>query len=194
MYSIIRVNKIYIILYATLIYIYLILYYIINLLFNFKTSIVSFFLSFRVISNPFLISIKLIQFNPRNPFTPSGIDGNDLADGNPTLTLALIWQLMRAYTLAMLSQLAESGSPIVEAEIINWANSKLTEAGKKSSIRSFQDSSIANAVAIVDLVDAIKPGTINYDLMRLEGGEEVGVIFCIGMFSDWAFKALWETS
>ena len=86
---------------------------------------------------------------------------------------ALIWQLMRAYTLSMLSALAESGSPIVEAEIINWANTKLSSAGKTSSIRSFQDSSVRSAMVIVDLVDAIKPGTINYDLMKMEGGDEV---------------------
>ena len=30
--------------------------------------------------------------------------GSDIMEGNKTLTLALIWQLMRAYTLALLSQ------------------------------------------------------------------------------------------
>lgn len=114
-----------------------------------------------------------IELGLKLRFSLVGIAGHDLADGNPTLTLALIWQLMRAYTLSMLSQLAESGSPIVESEIITWVNNKLKDAGKSSSIRSFQDSSVKNALAIVDLVDAIKPGTINYDLMRLEGSDEV---------------------
>lgn len=86
---------------------------------------------------------------------------------------ALIWQLMRAYTLSILTQLAESGNPIVEAEIITWVNSKLSEAKKSSSIRSFQDSSLQNALAVIDLVDAIKPGTINYDVVKMTGEEEV---------------------
>ena len=30
--------------------------------------------------------------------------GSDIMEGNKTLTLALIWQLMRAYTLSLLSQ------------------------------------------------------------------------------------------
>ena len=34
-----------------------------------------------------------------------GIDGPDIADGNPKLTLAVIWQLMRASVLAFLSEL-----------------------------------------------------------------------------------------
>merc|ERR1719445_786790 len=32
-----------------------------------------------------------------------GIGGNDIMDGHKMLTLALVWQLMRAYTLALLS-------------------------------------------------------------------------------------------
>ena len=46
-------------------------------------------------------------------FSLVGIAGQDINEGNVTLTLALIWQLMRAYTLTVLSQLAESGNPIV---------------------------------------------------------------------------------
>lgn len=84
---------------------------------------------------------------------------------------------MRAYTLSILTQLAESGSPIVEAEIITWVNTKLREAKKTSSIKSFQDSSLQNAVAVIDMVDAIKPGTINYDVVKMTGEEEVSIWF-----------------
>ena len=58
-------------------------------------------------------------------------------EGNRTLTLALVWQLMRAYTLALLSQLNSDNTPIVESEIIAWANTKLGEKGV--TIRHFQD-------------------------------------------------------
>ena len=51
---------------------------------------------------------------------------------------ALIWQLMRAYTLSILTQLADTGSPIVEKEIIDWVNNKLVQGKKSTSIRSFQ--------------------------------------------------------
>lgn len=87
---------------------------------------------------------------------------------------------MRAYTLSILTQLAESGNPIVEAEIITWVNSKLSEAKKSSSIRSFQDTSLHNALAVIDLVDAIKPGTINYDVIKMTGEEEVSSRGCGG--------------
>lgn len=106
-------------------------------------------------------------------FSLVGIAGQDINEGNVTLTLALIWQLMRAYTLSVLSQLAQSGSPIVEKEIVQWVNTKLSSAGKSSSIRSFQDSAIADAKVVIDLIDAIKPGAINYDLVKSTGSEEV---------------------
>lgn len=54
------------------------------------------------------------------------------------LCTALIWQLMRAYTLSILTQLANTGSPMVEKEIVKWVNSKLASANKQSSVRGFQ--------------------------------------------------------
>ena len=63
--------------------------------------------------------------------------GSDIMEGNKTLTLALVWQLMRAYTLALLSQLNQDSTPIVESEIIAWANNKLQDKGV--TIRHFQD-------------------------------------------------------
>ena len=36
-----------------------------------------------------------------------------------------------------------------------------------------QDPSLATAHAVIDLVDAIRPGTINYELVRQGGSEEV---------------------
>jgi hypothetical protein len=120
--------------------------------------------------------------------------------------VALIWQLMRAYTLSILTQLANTGSPIVEKEIVTWVNNKLASAHKKSSLKSFQvsftflqaaefsdffpqesastllihknafcyqDSSVADAKVVIDLIDAIKPGTINYELVKEGGHDEV---------------------
>ncbi|XP_018789020.1 PREDICTED: plastin-3 isoform X1 [Bactrocera latifrons] len=105
-------------------------------------------------------------------FSLVGIAGQDLNDGNATLTLALIWQLMRAYTLSILSRLANTGSPIIEKEIVQWVNSKLSAAGKTSSLKNFNDSAIADGKIVIDLIDSIKEGSINYDLVRTGGTEE----------------------
>jgi plastin-3 len=88
---------------------------------------------------------------------------------------ALIWQLMRAYTLSVLSQLANTGNAAVEKEIVVWVNKKLQSAGKETSIKSFQDSSIGNAKVVLDLIDAIKPGSINYELISDGTEDEVRI-------------------
>ena len=45
---------------------------------------------------------------------------------------------MRAYTLSVLAQLASTGNPIVEKEIVDWVNKKLASGQKQTSIRNFQ--------------------------------------------------------
>ena len=68
-------------------------------------------------------------------FSLVGIAGQDISEGNPTLTLALVWQLMRAYTLSILTQLTSNvsngggdtgGKAIVEREIVEWVNNKVS--------------------------------------------------------------------
>lgn len=98
-------------------------------------------------------------------FSLVGIGGQDLNDGNPTLTLALIWQLMRRYTLNVLENLGE-GQKANDDIIVNWVNRTLNEAGKSTSIQSFKDKTISSSLAVVDLIDAIQPGCINYDLVK----------------------------
>lgn len=80
---------------------------------------------------------------------------------------------MRAYTLSILSRLANTGNPIIEKEIVQWVNSKLKSAGKSTSLRSFQDSSISDGKVVIDLIDSIKPGSINYDNVKEGGNAEV---------------------
>ncbi|XP_020808629.1 plastin-1 isoform X2 [Drosophila serrata] len=105
-------------------------------------------------------------------FSLVGIAGQDLNDGNATLTLALIWQLMRAYTLSILSRLANTGNPIIEKEIVQWVNNRLADAGKQSQLRNFNDPAIADGKIVIDLIDAIKEGSINYELVRTSGTQE----------------------
>ena len=66
-----------------------------------------------------------IELGKKLGFVLVGIDGNDIMTGVRTLTLGLVWQLMRAYTLSLLRKLSPDGSAIVETEIIEWANQRL---------------------------------------------------------------------
>ena len=59
---------------------------------------------------------------------------------SPSLSLspAVVWQLMRAYTLSVLQKLSGSSKPIKDQEIVEWANAKLEEGGKSSRITGFK--------------------------------------------------------
>ncbi|XP_030001913.1 plastin-3-like isoform X1 [Sphaeramia orbicularis] len=98
-------------------------------------------------------------------FSLVGIAGQDLYDGNQTLTLALVWQLMRRYTLNLLEDLGE-GEVAGDDLIVAWVNKTLAEAGKSSSIKSFKDKAISTSMPVLDLIDAIQPNSVNFDLVR----------------------------
>uniref|UniRef100_A0A6Q2YYH2 Plastin-3 n=1 Tax=Esox lucius TaxID=8010 RepID=A0A6Q2YYH2_ESOLU len=98
-------------------------------------------------------------------FSLVGIGGQDLNDGNSTLTLALVWQLMRRYTLNVLEDLGD-GQKANDDIIVKWVNTTLSEAGKTTKISSFKDKEISTSLAVVDLIDAIQPGSISYELVK----------------------------
>ncbi|KAM6955631.1 plastin-2 [Lycodopsis pacificus] len=99
-------------------------------------------------------------------FSLVGIAGQDLNAGNRKLTLALLWQLMRRYTLNILEDLGD-GQKVTDDTIVTWVNDMLTQAGK-SKISSFKDGSISSSMPVLDLIDAIQPGSIRYDLLKTE--------------------------
>ncbi|XP_043850653.1 plastin-1 isoform X1 [Dromiciops gliroides] len=100
-------------------------------------------------------------------FSLVGIAGQDLHAGNSTLTLALVWQLMRRYTLNVLSDLGE-GEKVTDEIIIQWVNQTLKEAKKKTSISSFKDKSISTSLPVLDLIDAIAPNAIRQEMVKRE--------------------------
>uniref|UniRef100_A0A8C5WHB0 Lymphocyte cytosolic protein 1 n=1 Tax=Leptobrachium leishanense TaxID=445787 RepID=A0A8C5WHB0_9ANUR len=100
-------------------------------------------------------------------FSLVGIAGQDLNEGNRTLTLALMWQLMRRYTLSILENIG-GGQKVNDDTIVTWVNKTLKEAGKSSSISGFKDGKISTSMPVLDLIDAIQPGCINYDLLKTE--------------------------
>eukprot|EP01134_Creolimax_fragrantissima_P002931 CFRG2931T1 len=104
-----------------------------------------------------------IKLGHDKKFSLVGIDGKDIFDGSQMLTLALVWQLMRAYTLEMLKNISGSDKPVLDNDIVAWTNETLKSHEKSSSINSFKDASISNSLAIIDLIDSIKPGSINYE-------------------------------
>jgi len=91
-------------------------------------------------------------------FSLVGISGSDIADGNVKLTLALVWQLMRAHVLQVLSSLGK----IDEGEMVKRANAKVKDSHR---INDLKDKRQATALFYLDLLDSLRPKTVNFDLV-----------------------------
>ncbi|KAF5336359.1 hypothetical protein D9611_006595 [Ephemerocybe angulata] len=97
-----------------------------------------------------------------------GIQGADIVDGRKTLVLGLVWQLMRlniVQTLASLSK-TSGGRPISDTDLVKWANTT-AQKGQPGvrPIRSFKDPSLTTGLFILDLLDAIRPGIVDPNLV-----------------------------
>ncbi|RXM36850.1 Short transient receptor potential channel 1 [Acipenser ruthenus] len=102
-------------------------------------------------------------------FSLVGIGGQNLNEGHSTLTLALVWQIMRRYTLTVLSDLG-GGEKVNDEIIINWVNATLVAAKKKTSIKSFKStdsSSPDKYLALKDVREVKEETNLNEKLFLL---------------------------
>uniref|UniRef100_A0A3Q0R837 Plastin 1 (I isoform) n=1 Tax=Amphilophus citrinellus TaxID=61819 RepID=A0A3Q0R837_AMPCI len=103
-------------------------------------------------------------------FSLVGIGGENLNEGSRVHTLALVWQLMRRYTVQVLSDLGD-GERMGDQIILNWVNKMLSQNGKDTQISSFKDKLIATSLPVIDLIDVIAPGMVRFHMVtRLEKG------------------------
>lgn len=105
-----------------------------------------------------------VEIGKANNFSLVGIEGSDIVDGNKLLTLGLVWQLMRRNIVNTLSNLG-NGKHISDSDILKWANAQVAKGGKTSSVRSFKDSSLSSGVFLLDILNGLKPGYVDYDLV-----------------------------
>jgi len=97
-----------------------------------------------------------------------GIDGSDICNMNKMLTLAIVWQLMRAYTMNVLAGGVTAGKSARQADeiIIKWANQTLADNDKTANFKNFSDQSLKNSTSILQLVESIKPGSVDWDCLE----------------------------
>ena len=94
-------------------------------------------------------------------FSMVNIGGLDICDKNKKLILGIIWQLMRRHTINILTNLTPGDKLVTDNEIIQWANDKVKSGGKPSSIRNFNDSSIASGQFLLDLCASVESRAVD---------------------------------
>ena len=108
-----------------------------------------------------------IELGKQLGFSLVGVQGADITDGQRTLTLGLVWQLMRRDISETLSHLAQrlGKREITDAEMIRWSNDMSRKGGKNSSVRSFKDQTIGSGVFLLDVLSGMKSSYVDYDLV-----------------------------
>jgi len=106
-----------------------------------------------------------VQLSKQVKFSVVGIDGKNIFDKNKNLTLSIVWQLMRAHTLQILQALSGSSKPIEDKEIIAWANQRLSSGKGYQLENGFKDPKMRSARPIIDIVDLLQPGSVDYELV-----------------------------
>ncbi|KAL2245260.1 fimbrin-1 [Sesamum indicum] len=102
------------------------------------------------------------------------VAGNDFVQGNKKLILAFLWQLMRFNMLQLLKKLRSrfQGREVTDADILNWANRKVKSLGRKSQMESFKDKSLSNGLFFLELLSAVEPRVVNWNLVTKGESDE----------------------
>ncbi|XP_048095721.1 plastin-1 [Alosa alosa] len=98
-------------------------------------------------------------------FSLVGVGGVNINEGSRIHTLALIWQIMRRYTVKVLSDLGD-GEKVDDKFIINWVNAALKEGDKDTFISSFKDKSISTSLPVLDLISTITPKAVKDEMVK----------------------------
>ena len=101
-----------------------------------------------------------VELGKQLGFSLVGIGGKDITDANQTLTLALVWQMMRFHSLALLNSLGEN---VTDSKILQWANAKVKESGLR--IRSFGDKKLRDSKYLGQLLETVRPGCLDLALL-----------------------------
>lgn len=113
-----------------------------------------------------------VELGAQNGMHLVGIQGADIVDGTRTLVLGLVWQLMRISITQTLATLSTGGKSVTDSDIVRWANETVKKGGKSSTMRSFKDPSLSNAVFFLDLLNGVRPGIVDYSLVSNSNTEE----------------------
>ncbi|KAG0244929.1 hypothetical protein BGW41_005528 [Actinomortierella wolfii] len=98
-------------------------------------------------------------------YTLVNMQGADIVDGSPTLTLGLVWQMMRENVTQTMKKLSKSGRDITDMEIVRWANEAVARGGKTGKISSFKDPSFRTGLFVCDVLNGVRPGCVDYAML-----------------------------
>jgi len=105
------------------------------------------------------------------------IGGTDIVDQNKMLILAIMWQLMRRFTLDLLKTLSADGSVVTEKTVVAWGNTQVSKSkNPPAPIKNLNDKLLSNGVYLLHLCESICKGTVDWSLVISENESEDDMI------------------
>ncbi|GJW16055.1 fimbrin-2, partial [Tanacetum coccineum] len=117
---------------------------------------------------------QVVKIGKQLKFSLVNIAGNDIVQGNKKLILAFLWQLMRFNMLQLLKYLRSysTGKEFTDADILDWANTKVRSTGSQTCMKSFKDKSLSDGIFFLELLSAVQPRVVNWRLVTKGQTEE----------------------
>ncbi|XP_062081096.1 fimbrin-2 [Humulus lupulus] len=117
---------------------------------------------------------QVVKIGKQLKFSLVNIAGNDIVQGNKKLILAYLWQLMRCNILQLLRNLRfhSHGKEITDVDILEWANTKVSNSGSQSRMDSFKDKSLKDGIFFLELLSAVQPRVVNWSLVTKGATDE----------------------
>ncbi|XP_014496513.1 fimbrin-2 [Vigna radiata var. radiata] len=110
---------------------------------------------------------QVVKIGKQLKFSLVNIAGNDIVQGYKKLILAYLWQLMRYNILQLLKNLRfhSHGKEITDADILRWANGRVSSSGSQSRMDSFKDKSVSDGIFFLELLSSVQPRAVNWGLV-----------------------------
>ncbi|BAT84226.1 hypothetical protein VIGAN_04153800 [Vigna angularis var. angularis] len=110
---------------------------------------------------------QVVKIGKQLKFSLVNIAGNDIVQGYKKLILAYLWQLMRYNILQLLKNLRfhSHGKEITDADILRWANSRVSSSESQTRIDSFKDKSVSDGIFFLELLSSVQPRAVNWGLV-----------------------------
>ncbi|KAI9469788.1 MAG: fimbrin [Benjaminiella poitrasii] len=102
-----------------------------------------------------------VRLGQENGFSLVGIQGADIVDEQKTLTLGLVWQMMRENIVRSLQSLSKGGRPVTDMDMVKWANETAQRGGSRLKMNSFRDPSLRSGVFFLNVLNGMKPGIVD---------------------------------
>ncbi|KAL6211018.1 hypothetical protein ACLB2K_016246 [Fragaria x ananassa] len=110
---------------------------------------------------------QVVKIGKQLKFSLVNVAGNDIVQGNKKLILAYLWQLMRFNILQLLKNVRfhSHGKEISDAGILEWANTKVSNTGSQSCMKSFKDKNLSDGIFFLELLSSVQPRVVNWSLV-----------------------------